>query len=208
MNEFGKDVRNDPPLVVDLDGTLLNSDILVEMLIAVIRTNPVACAKAMAALRFGRAGFKAKLAEIAPIDVAQMPWNSELLALLRAEKTRGRRLYLASAATRVCVEAVANHFQLFDGIFASSDSVNLKGAAKADVLCRAFGRGGYDYAGNDKADMFVWHSARHVLLVNTGPRLRQRARSRWPQMTVMGGDEGASAWSMIKLAVRRSFKRR
>ncbi len=124
----------------------------------------------LAALPNGRAAFKAALAAEMPLDVARLPFNADLLALLRTEKSQGRRIYLASAADARYVRAVAEELGLFDGVFASDGTTNLKGAAKARVLCEAFGRGGFDYAGNSLADLPVWQDAAGVLVVNEVPR--------------------------------------
>src|SRR5665213_4132807 len=125
------------PLVVDLDGTLIRSDLLVESCFALLSYAPRRLPPVLAALPNGRAAFKAALAAEMPLDVARLPFNADLLALLRTEKSQGRRIYLASAADARYVRAVAEELGLFDGVFASDGTTNLKGAAKARVLCEA-----------------------------------------------------------------------
>jgi 4-hydroxybenzoate polyprenyltransferase len=180
------DAALEPPLVVDLDGTLLRSDLLVESFSATVATRPLKALGGLLALRDGKAALKARLAQDVQLDFAPMPWNEDLLDLLAAERARGRRLYLASAADRSLVEAVAAHFGFFDGVFASDGTTNLSGSAKAAALCAAFGEGGFDYAGNDKVDLKVWEKAAGVLVVNANAKLARKAVSRWPNATVLG----------------------
>lgn len=173
-------------LVVDLDGTLLRSDLLVESFFALLASQPLQAAKALGALVEGKAALKRRLAEEAQIDIASLPWNQELLALLQAERAKGRLIYLASASDRRWVEAIAAELALFDGVFASDGVVNLKGKAKADALCQAFGEGGFDYAGNESVDLAVWEKAANVLVVNADRALVRTVRQRWPSARIIG----------------------
>src|ERR1700749_2444316 len=180
------DATLEPPLVVDLDGTLLRSDLLVETFSATVATRPLKAVGGLFALRHGKAALKARLAQDVQLDFAPMPWNEDLLDLLAAERARGRRLYLGSAADRSLVEAVAAHFGFFDGVFASDGTTNLPGSSKAAALCAAFGEGGFDYAGNDKVDLQVWEKAAGILVVNANAKLTRQAVKRWPEATVLG----------------------
>src|SRR6201996_2565384 len=120
----------DIPLVVDLDGTLLRSDMLVETLSLVMARSPFGAIAALAQIRHGKAAMKRALAERADLNVACLPWNDQLIDLITSERARGRRVYLASASDRKVVEQVAEQLALFDGVFASDGQKNLKGPAK------------------------------------------------------------------------------
>jgi len=173
-------------LVVDLDGTLLRSDLLVESFFALLSSRPLRAVQALATLTDGKAALKRRLAEEADLDIASLPWNQELLSLLRAERANGRLIYLASASDRHWVDKIAAELGLFDGVFASDGVVNLSGKAKADALCQAFGEGGFDYAGNEAVDCAVWEKAANVLLVNAGPSLVRTVQQRWPTARIIG----------------------
>lgn len=173
------------PLVVDLDGTLLESDMLAEAFLALLAARPLAALSGLAAVRHGRAALKAKMAAAASPDLALLPWNGSFIEWLRGEKARGRRLYLASASDRAQVDAVARRFGLFDGIFASDGRVNLKSRAKAAALVAAFGEGGFDYAGNEAADLAVWRHAGGVVGVGLESGLRRRVLRQWPDATIL-----------------------
>ena len=75
----------------------------------------------------------------------------------------------------VTTDAVAEHAGLFDGVIASDGVNNLKGQAKADALVERYGKGGFDYAGNAKADLIIWKAAGEAILVNPLPGVRKAA---------------------------------
>lgn len=174
----------DIPLVVDLDGTLLRSDMLVESLSLVMAKSPLAALAALASIRHGRAALKQALAERADLNVSCLPWEDQLIDLITAERARGRRIYLASASDRNVVQEIADQLSLFDGVFASDGQINLKGAAKNAALCAAFGERGFIYAGNDEPDFAVWEHAAGVIVVNASSSIVNRALARWPQARI------------------------
>jgi len=165
----------EPVLAVDLDGTLLRTDTLFESLCVLLRERPRALGGAARALLKGRAGFKASVADRVLPDVAALPLNEPLLDWLRAERRAGRRLVLVTAADRRIAEAVAARVGLFEEVLASDGGRNLKAAAKAAILVDRFGQGGFDYAGDARADLPVWRAARRAIVVG-GPRLERAAR--------------------------------
>ena len=173
------------PLVVDLDGTLIRSDMLVESAFALASAAPLRAARAALALTRGQAALKAAIAGHAQVDLDALPFNHALLDLLRAEKAAGRRIYLASASNEAFVHAIADKLALFDGVFASNAHTNLKGSAKAAALTAAFGPKGFDYAGNSTADLPVWDAAGGVIAVNASPSLQATVRRRFPTATIM-----------------------
>jgi 4-hydroxybenzoate polyprenyltransferase/phosphoserine phosphatase len=178
-------VTTDRPLVVDLDGTLIRTDLLVESCFALLGEAPLRLPAMFSALLQGRAAFKARVAAAVALDLARLPFNEDFLSFLRAERARGRRIYLASAADERLAQAVADELGLFDGVFASDGTTNLKSGAKAEALCAAFGKGGFDYAGNADADLSVWQAAGGVLAVNASAGLLRTVSRRFPEATVI-----------------------
>jgi 4-hydroxybenzoate polyprenyltransferase len=152
------------PLCVDLDGTLVRSDTLVEGFCA-LATDP-RVVTALLSLANGRAAFKQSVAAGACLDLALLPYNDTFLTFLRAQKAAGRYLVLATAADRRIARAIALHLGIFDEVIASDGSTNLKGAAKAAALTDRFGVKGFVYAGNATSDLPIWHQAAAVILVN------------------------------------------
>jgi len=158
------------PLVVDLDGSLLRTDTLIECFAAAL-THPWALVRALPALRHGKAAFKAALAAIAAPDPALLPYNRPLLAFLREEQKRGRQLMLATAADRSIAVAVAQHLDLFDAVLASDGVTNLAGGTKLAAIREALGRREFSYVGNERRDLLVWREAAGAITVDAPPRL-------------------------------------
>ena len=158
-----------PPLVVDLDGTLIRTDLLVESVFAYLGANPLRIFSLPSAFSRGKAQFKADIASDTAIDAAHLPYDERVLSLIREARTAGQPVYLASASNERYVRGVADHLGLFDGWFASTDSENLSSSAKARRLVDAFGEQGFDYIGNDKADLAVWPRAKRRLAVEPSP---------------------------------------
>ncbi|MGB4335899.1 MAG: UbiA family prenyltransferase [Chromatiaceae bacterium] len=163
-----------PPLAVDLDGSLVRTDTLWETLFTLLRNQPFALIAAIFSLRHGRAAFKARLVILAPLEVASLPLNNELIDWLRQEGATGRRLVLATATHHRVAQAIADRVGLFAQVLASDGHHNLKGPAKAAALVEHFGQGGFDYVGDARADLPVWVAARHAIVVG-GPRLVRAA---------------------------------
>lgn len=161
------------PLVVDLDGTLLLSDLLDESFLAALSARPFAALSALGPLLAGdRPGLKRRLARISALDPTLVPIREDLLAHLRAEKEKGRRLVLATASDELLAGPLAASLGLFDEVLASDGASNLGGEAKRARLVSLFGEKGFDYAGDRRADLPVFRSARRALLAGGGTRLR------------------------------------
>jgi 4-hydroxybenzoate polyprenyltransferase len=174
------------PLCVDLDGTLVRSNVLIESLVGALKQRPLLAFAVPFWLLRGRAALKQELARRSAIDVARLPYDDKLLAELRRERLAGRPVYLATAADQSIAQRVADHLGIFDGVVASDGRQNLKGEAKARALAARFGEKGFDYVGNDRHDVPVWNRARQAIRVDRRPHpWRGLARAlrlhQWPK---------------------------
>ncbi len=151
------------PLIVDLDGTLLRTDSLIESIFVLARTKPLSVFKLPLWLMKGRAHLKQQLAAAAMPDVGWLPYRTDLLKFLEEQKHLGRSLMLATAADGKVAQEINLKLGLFDRVFASDGVVNLSGERKRDCLVAAFGLKGFDYLGNDAREKSVWRAARHAL---------------------------------------------
>jgi 4-hydroxybenzoate polyprenyltransferase/phosphoserine phosphatase len=162
------------PLCVDLDGTLIRSDLLFESLLLLVKRNVLYLFLALIWLfTRGKAGLKAEIAGRINLNPAALPYNREFLAWLKSERSQGRELWLCSAADEKLASKVAEHLDLFDGVIASDGTNNLAGRKKAERLVELFGRGGFDYCGNEWRDVAIWSCARSAVIVNGPPRLER-----------------------------------
>ena len=166
--------RNPRPLVVDLDGTLIASDLLIETAFSELGRHPHSLVKMLAALSRGKAALKHRLAAPSAFDPATLPYDPEVLEAIRKARAGGRSVYLASASNRRLVESVADHLGVFDGWFASDETTNLAGIRKAEQLVTTFGERGFDYIGNDAADLPVWEKAATVIAIRAPAGVRKK----------------------------------
>lgn len=172
-----------PVLVVDLDGTLIRSDMLLESFWSAFARDWRTPLWALAGLARGRAALKARMAECGMPDVTTLPYVEPVLAYLRDWRASGGRTALVTAADQGVAEAIAAHLHLFDEVHGSNGRDNLKGAAKADFLRRRFGEGGFIYAGDHPVDLAVWRVAAGAVTVGLAAGMRARVEALHPDAT-------------------------
>ncbi|MGB5416299.1 MAG: haloacid dehalogenase-like hydrolase, partial [Polyangiales bacterium] len=158
-------VDTERPLCVDLDGTLLRTDTMVEGFMGLLKSAPWKIPAALAALRSGRPKLKRYLAENAPVDAAALPYRDEVLDAIREARAAGRRVLLVTASDQSTADRVAEHLGLFDEAIGSDGQNNLKAQRKADYLTGRFGAGGFQYLGDSSADLPVWRAAQEATMV-------------------------------------------
>ncbi|MEZ5777850.1 MAG: UbiA family prenyltransferase [Paracoccaceae bacterium] len=165
------------PLVLDVDGTFLKTDLLFETFWAGLGTDPRATLGAV--LRNFRfpARLKAELAAIAPVRTDLMPVNAAVADLALKNRMAGREVVFASASDSSLVTRLAAEYGLSERVFASDGEVNMKGSNKAQALTAAYGERGFDYAGDAPADMAVWERAENALVVGRVPSARALSAS-------------------------------
>lgn len=174
------------PLVVDLDGTLLRTDLLIETGLVFFRDQPHRFLAPLQWLTRGKASLKHELANAAELDVAVLPYDESVLGFLERERERGRKTVLATASHRRLAEQVAAHLGLFDDVIATDSERNLSSHTKRDVLVGRFGERGFDYAGNSRDDLPVWGAAREAYVVNASRSVERRARALGNVAAVIG----------------------
>ncbi len=162
--------KDDLPIFVDLDQTLVRTDLAQELLVKNLGT-PSRFLPTLGAMFKGRAALKHHLAQDAEFDAAALPYNPQVLAYLRAEAANGRKIYLATAAAAPVAEKIANHLEMFDAVFASDEGHNLKGKAKLEKI-QEIAPDGFEYLGDAEADLPIWAEASRVGLVGVSSRTR------------------------------------
>lgn len=167
------------PLFVDLDGTLIKTDLLVESFIGLLKRHPLLALQAPFWLLRGKAYLKHKIAERIALNPEALPYNAELLEYLKAQREAGRSLYLATASNIRYAEAVADHLDIFEGVLASDHSCNLSGHKKLEAI-RERCPDGFIYAGNDHVDEPIWASAASAILVNAPVAVAARVSASRP----------------------------
>jgi 4-hydroxybenzoate polyprenyltransferase/phosphoserine phosphatase len=153
------------PLVVDLDGTVIATDLLWESVILALKNNLLLLFMLPVWLLGGKANLKQKLADIVDIDAALLPYRDDFVAYLCAEKSNGRRLILATGSPKKFANAVAAHLGFFDQVIATNGDINMTASRKRDALVAAFGEGCFVYAGNSRDDITVFEAAGDTIVV-------------------------------------------
>lgn len=179
------------PLVVDLDGTLIRSDLLLETGLSFLQQQPHRFLAPIGWLAQGKATLKYQLALASDIDVSVLPYDRQVLELIQGERARGRRVVLATASNDRLAESVAQHLQVFDEVMASNSKHNLSAKAKRDALVLAYGERGFDYVGNSQDDLSVWQAARHAYVVNAPAGVERQAR-RWGNVVAVLRSEAST----------------
>jgi 4-hydroxybenzoate polyprenyltransferase len=165
------------PLCVDLDGSLVKSDTLVDSLLLMVRSHPALLVKLPGTLLRGKARFKAFVTESVSLDVAHLPYNRKLLLFLHEEHTKGRAIYLATGADVALARRVAGHLGIFTDVVGSDGTTNLTGSRKLDCLRSRFDGGSFDYIGNDTPDLPLLAQASQPMVANPTLSLRMRLRT-------------------------------
>lgn len=166
----------EPPLCVDLDGTLIAGDLLYESVFALLRQNWLYIFLLPLWLFRGKAYLKEQVALRVQLDAETLPYRSEVLDFLQAEKKAGRYLVLATASHMRLAQPVADHLDVFDEVIATESGSNLLGHAKLKALQKRFNGSGFDYVGDSKNDLPLWQHSRKAYLVQPSRGLLKKSQ--------------------------------
>ena len=158
--------KKNTPIVCDLDGTLIKSDLFIESLLIYIKLNFFHIFIAIYKLITQRIIFKNYITDSYKPNPNKIPFNTLLISWLEKQKKEGRDIYLVTGSTRSSIELIKSKLTIFSGIYNSSNNQNLVGSEKAKFLIKKFGREKFDYIGNSIADFKVWKFARKKILAN------------------------------------------
>lgn len=163
------------PLFVDLDGTLIKTDSLLESVLLLLKSNPLYLFVLPLWLLRGRAAFKHKIASRVSLSAGRIPVNEEFFTWLKDQKERD--LILISASNQKAVDEIARSFDLFDAHIGSTGTHNLKGENKLRRIRELSGDSRFAYAGNSRADLPIWEAASQVVMVNCPAQLGHKFRN-------------------------------
>ena len=164
-------------LVVDLDGTLLKSDMLHESFWNAFAQRASTPVKSVTQLLTGKAALKSYLASEAVIDIASLPYDDEVIKYINEHRANGGKVALVTATHQLLADQIAQHLEIFDEVHGSNNGVNLKGAVKAKFLAEHFGRGNFSYIGDALADVPVWEVSEKAITVNASDAVRRKVEA-------------------------------
>jgi 4-hydroxybenzoate polyprenyltransferase len=164
-----------PVLCVDLDGTLVKSDTLIDSTLVLARQHPSLLLKLPGWLMEGKASLKRHITNAVSLDVVHLPYNRELLQFLEQQHAQGRPLYLATAADSTLAQRIAEHLGIFAGVLASDGSNNLSGNNKLAAFKHQFGDN-FCYIGNASVDLPLLVNCREPMVANPTSGLNSALR--------------------------------
>ncbi|MEZ5474045.1 MAG: UbiA family prenyltransferase [Steroidobacteraceae bacterium] len=182
------------PLVVDMDGTLLRTNVSSANLLALAAGAPRSLLRLPRWLLQHRNLCRANIADIVLPPIESLPLNPDCVALITKRRAVGARVVLVSGADERIVAAVARQVGLFDEWYGSSRAINLSGANKAAEAVRLFGERGFDYIGDSVTDLPAWRAARHAYTLGASPALRARATKANASITHLAQSPGGLSW--------------
>ena len=165
-------------LIVDLDGTLLQSDMLFESFWSAFSRDWLTPFLSVVALKGGRAALKRHLATISNVNPETLPYDASVIEYIDAWRRSGGKTALVTASNRDFAETIASHLGVFDEVHGSDDEINLKGEQKARFLEERFGPKGFAYMGDAVADLPVWACAAKAITVNASSALRHQVEAK------------------------------
>jgi 4-hydroxybenzoate polyprenyltransferase/phosphoserine phosphatase len=165
------------PLIVDLDGSLIKTDLLYETFIKAFYAKPWVILFIPFWILAGKTRLKKELAGLADLDVQCLPWNEQLIAYLREQYVLGREIVLCTGSWHTLAEKVASQFDFFSGVYGTDEATNLTGSAKASFLRDKYGDKQFAYVGNESKDLKVWAHAESAVVISDSKSLEQRAGS-------------------------------
>lgn len=176
-------LRDDPgiPLCVRLEGALLRTGTTAELVLGLLRRNPLMAFVLLGWVFLGVAEFKERVAQKVAFDPSGLVYRRPLLGFLRRERKAGREIFLVARTDSAIARAIADHLGLFTDVIEIDAAQAADGEFLAKTLCGRFGSGDFDYAGNGSADIAVWRTARRSVIV--APSRRLLADRTWKSQT-------------------------
>lgn len=159
-------------LVVDLDGTLIRTDLRSEVFWSTLAHYW----KARATTPDDRQGVTPPVG----LDVAFLPYKQEVVAFIREWRKDGGRTVLVSSSNQALAERIAHHLGLFDEVYGRTGDNDLKGAGKGTFLEDRFGRHGFAYLSGAVSDLPVWAIASRAITVDAPASVKSRVNSLGP----------------------------
>jgi len=190
--------------VVDLDGTLIASDSLLESLLRMCRLKPLGLLEVPGWMMQGRALLKRRLAENGELDPKALPYRPRVLELIKSAREQGRPIILASACNKAIAHAVAEHLGLFDDVIASDGKTNCRDTTKLAHIREAIktlenppADAGFDYVGDSKHDLPIWREAETAYTVDAKPSVAHAAKGKRETIELLPR-QGGNALALLR----------
>ena len=185
-------------LAVDLDGSLIKTDLLYESAIRLIFTKPWLVILLPFWLLSGKKYLKQQLDKSIVLETEHLPWNNELIHYLEEEKKSGRTIILCTGSWQNLADKVAAKFAFFTEAHGSDQNVNLTGASKAKFLVERYGEKNFSYVGNETLDLKIWQHAKSAVVISSSSALAEKTSAVCTVEKTFAGSGGLSFRSVLK----------
>ena len=185
------------PLFVDLDGTLVRTDMLYESLLGRLKRDWTLPLRLPLWVLGGKARLKAALAQGYDSAPSGLPYNPAVLDHIRQAREEGRPVYLATASHVSIAEPISQYLGVFDGVIATEDDVNISGVRKLEKMRTLAGSNDFEYLGNSRDDVPIWDACSHAGLVEPDAAARQwlaRHPDKGRNLSADGAASPSSKW--------------
>ena len=162
---------NNTPLVVDLDHTLIETDLLFLSTLGVLVRRPWLAFHYFFWLWKGKGYLKDQLVKRCEINIPELPYNQSVISYILQRKKQGCKIVLATASHKNYAFAVAKHLKLFDDVMASNKNFNFSSHNKAETLVQRYGERNFDYMGDHMRDLPIWEVSQLSIIVNATNRI-------------------------------------
>ena len=159
------------PLIVDLDHTLIETDLLFLSSLGLLSKRPWLIGHYLFWLSKGKGFLKDQLVRRFEINIPELPYNESVISYIMDRKKEGSKIVLATASHKNYAFAVAKHLKFFDDVMATNKDFNLSSQNNADTLVDRFGEKNFDYMGDHMRDLPVWEVSRLSIIVNATNRI-------------------------------------
>lgn len=156
-----------PILFVDLDESLIKTDIFREQFIRSLAIAPWKTIRILFRERFQPERVKAAIAEIITTDPSTLPYNQEVLNLIHHAKKEKRKVVLATATYEKVAHSIAKHLGIFDAVLSTTRTYNCKGRKKLKVMKEYADGRPFDYVGDSRVDYPILDECQTAYIVGS-----------------------------------------
>jgi 4-hydroxybenzoate polyprenyltransferase len=162
-------------IAVDVDGTLIRTDLLHESVFGLLKQNPLYLFMLPLWLLKGKANLKQQIANRVDLPAELLPYREEFVDYLRTQHSAGKTLVLATASNIRYAKGIAEHLGIFSIVLGSTATENLSGSRKLSHIKKELNNAAFAYAGNSSVDLAVWQDSAAAILVDTPSDVQKKA---------------------------------
>ena len=181
--------KNSRPLFVDLDGTLVSTNTLLESCLLYVKKCPLKSWKLILWLFKSRAYLKERVARKVIPDIEVLPFDANVVEYISKEKERGKDIYLITAANQRIADSISKFIKVFTTSIGSNSNLNLKGIEKLSVIQELSGTEQFDYIGDSEADITIWKAAHTAIISNNSNRIVNKLNKDRDKIIVLPDNE-------------------